>query len=806
MLVTGCLQTSSVPCGDGRVCPPGSVCDDTHGLCVRRDQVETCRGVADQTECTIGGVTAGVCSDEVCLPAGCGDKFATGLEQCDGDDMRDVTDCMDLGYYVNGPVSCTDGCSYDVLQCSRICGDLTRDAEFDEECDTMDLGGLTDCQQLGFYDPGPLRCNALCSFDRTVCTGFCGDGVVNGGEICDGSPPEERCIDFGYDAGPIACATGACGPSFASCARLGWRLDASPTSAMFSNMWASSPNDVWALGSSALFRYDGAAWVREMSPALPFLGIWGSGPDDVWLAGVSASIAHFDGTSWTTISHSLTGGFTSMWGSAPNDVYAVGALAGGGGRVARYDGATWSNAASSTLWPNLQAIWGFGPDDIWAVGASGAIVHRSSTGWVRLASTPSAQTLWGIWGADPNDVWAVGDNGTILHKDAAGWSLVTHDLTTSSLRAVRGTGPKDVWITGAGTLLHYDGVRWKRVTSPTPNTLHAVWPSAPDDVWAAGNLGTIARYPGAGWTQQLPEPTSNRLDSIAAAGAVPTSAWAVGVLGTVLRYDGMQWTTVTDSPVQSLEALVGVWARSDQEIWIGSKSGEVYRYDGTWTTFSDVSTFGIADIWGTATEVWVVAGTEVLRHDGMTWSTEQIPGGPTLATVWTTGPDDVWVGGVQGTIFHRTALGWIESTTPTTQHVASIWGSAPDDVWACGNNGMIIHYDGVSWTEMASGTTLPLSSIRGTGPDDVWAVGAGGVVIHWDGASWSHVRSSTANQLTDLVVTPRHVFAAGDHGTIDHLDRVSPWRGTCASIEAACGDSVDNDCDGGIDEQDADCP
>jgi len=46
----------------------------------------------------------------------------------------------------------------------------------------------------------------------------------------------------------------------------------------------------------------------------------------------------------------------------------------------------------------------------------------------------------------------------------------------------------NVWAVGAaGALLHFDGVSWASIPSPTSNDLRGVWGSGPCDVWAIGD-------------------------------------------------------------------------------------------------------------------------------------------------------------------------------------------------------------------------------------------------------------------------------------------------------------------------------
>jgi len=56
---------------------------------------------------------------------------------------------------------------------------------------------------------------------------------------------------------------------------------------------------------------------------------------------------------------------------------------------------------------------------------------------------------------------------------------------------------------------------------------------------------------------------------------------------------------------------------------------------------------------------------------------------------------------------------------------------APDDVWVAGGNGMVFHYDGAEWTP----TDLGDADLQDVEVEDGvgYAVGAGGAVFHFDG-------------------------------------------------------------------------
>jgi cysteine-rich repeat protein len=121
---------------------------------------------------------------------------------------------------------------------AAVCGNGAR--ESGEACDGSDLGGF-DCSELGF-ESGTLSCSQLCRFDTTACVGrpvcgngtlepgeecddgannsntlpdacrttcrkaFCGDGVLDGFEDCEGTNlAGETCVSLGYDGGRLRC-------------------------------------------------------------------------------------------------------------------------------------------------------------------------------------------------------------------------------------------------------------------------------------------------------------------------------------------------------------------------------------------------------------------------------------------------------------------------------------------------------------------------------------------------------------------------------------------------------------------------
>ena len=100
-----------------------------------------------------------------------------------------------------------------------------------------------------------------------------------------------------------------------------------------------------------------------------------------------------------------------------------------------------------------------------------------------------------------------------------------------SLHGVWGSGPNDVWAVGDAGILHWDGSAWTAVSSGTTAYLEGVWGSGANDVWAVGDVGTILHWDGSAWTSAS-SGTTFALFGVWGSGA--NDVWAVGD-GTILE-------------------------------------------------------------------------------------------------------------------------------------------------------------------------------------------------------------------------------------------------------------------------------
>jgi len=102
-----------------------------------------------------------------------------------------------------------------------------------------------------------------------------------------------------------------------------------------SNIWGSSPNDMWAVcsGSSTqilLWRYDGNKWyLYPQQLGRDLWGIYGFAQNNVWIGDAENSIWHFNGSNWSKAKSLTLPGFDRvevnyLWGISPTNIYAVG--------------------------------------------------------------------------------------------------------------------------------------------------------------------------------------------------------------------------------------------------------------------------------------------------------------------------------------------------------------------------------------------------------------------------------------------------------------------------------------------------
>ncbi|MBO4350606.1 MAG: hypothetical protein J6A01_06665, partial [Proteobacteria bacterium] len=148
--------------------------------------------------------------------AKCGDSVVEGDENCDGSKFyKNLTSCNSIfpELYESGKVQCTNKCKYDTRNCVAWCGNGSLNKKVGEVCDGDKFGGET-CETLvGLGSKGTLKCVSGCTqIDTSDCSKplSCGNGIINEGEKCDGNAfpgGKNKCYDYDhiYAKGVLSC-------------------------------------------------------------------------------------------------------------------------------------------------------------------------------------------------------------------------------------------------------------------------------------------------------------------------------------------------------------------------------------------------------------------------------------------------------------------------------------------------------------------------------------------------------------------------------------------------------------------------
>ncbi len=595
-----------------------------------------------------------------------------------------------------------------------------------------------------------------------------------------------------------------------------------------------SSSRMWAVGNAgALYTYDGASWTAVASGTGNHLwGVWAASEQDAFVGGSNATMLHWNGTAWSTMTVPGPGTASlgsGLWGSSASDLWATA----GANALLHYDGTAWSTVAVSGT---FFGLWGTASNDVFAVGGAGALAHFNGSSWSAMAS-PTLENLRGVWGSSPTDVYASGSNGTILHYDGSTWTVLPTYTGTQLLHHVWGAPRGGVWVVGAdgtGPALVLRGYRGGSVTvSPAGATLHALgatigiaatvrdaggatlagvplrWTSTAPGVarvdsltglvTAVSNGSATVRVTAAGGVfatvsvtvQQVSKTLTIAPTAAALSGAGATRSFTVTAqdsLGQAMPSPSLVWTSPNPTVATVNAAGVVTAVGSGQVVVTATDGGAVGSALVTvgvpaaapvnlWAGPPTGLTSGFQAVWGAAPpDVFAVGSGGAVGHfDGAAWSAMSSGSTSLLYGVWGTRHGDVFAVGVGGTILHYDGTAWSAMASGTTVTLYAVWGTASANVWAAGLNGVLLHYDGAAWSTVATGTTARLQAVWGTGPGDVFVAGSGGTVLHFDGSTWSLMATGTTQLLYALWGTaPGDVYAITSSGALFRYDG-SSW-------------------------------
>jgi hypothetical protein len=396
--------------------------------------------------------------------------------------------------------------------------------------------------------------------------------------------------------------------------------------------------------------------------------------------------------------------------------------------------------------------------------------------WCWVTPLPHGNTLTSTWATGPNDVWAVGEQNVIAHRDAAGWKGMYFDrIGEEELLAVRGLSASDVWMVGgkqgAASIVHFDGTALTRMQNFVGRKLHAVWPIAASDVWAAGESGALVHYDGQGWS---PVPGFDEIDErwnlYALWGASANDLWVGGELDSreslshwdgkrfeAARLEGAHWpgriTRLIGTGPADVWAVLRRMSSSAAHVDATPRDEQLLHWDGTtWRAVPDLrpSTFQTKyynrydDIVPRGPgDVVALSYDQVVHFDGVGWSRIVAPperGAPRVLGA-IPGSTEVTVVG-EGGLCARVGSTWKIEVTPASTHDVVALGAKDvytAELWRTrkyATNGDVVttshvsigHFDGTAVTPVLT-KDHPFAvrdvRLRASGPANVWVAAFG---------------------------------------------------------------------------------
>ncbi len=511
----------------------------------------------------------------------------------------------------------------------------------------------------------------------------------------------------------------------------------------YTDLTALARDNVYLSSSTGLYRYNGTAIARVAAVTTPLYSMASvrvNGTTPYVIAGGEAGAVWMGNTqTWQQSVINGAGRITNVCITGPNEAFAHTST----GAIFRYDGSAWTNTAHPLSGVKLDLACPVA-GQAFVMTFTGVGYRWSNGTWTALPTTGVTgfrQLHWSVVSA--NEIYAYGDslgiNRVYYRFNGASWTTLSRSRYTNiSSRPVVVNG--DAYVVGIGGRLERVSATGMNVLSYQPSWRGVAVNSA-TSAFAVGFPTALVRWNGAQWIADAP-PTSMRsnrmLQSVWSDG--PGNAWAVGDKSTVLRFTGTSWITISDSllpagardqyngvwgsggttwtvgdasilrctatacanePAPAGGALHGIWGASPTAIFAVGENGRILRSNGsTWSVMASPTTRTLARVSGSsATDVWALGDSVLLRFDGTQWTNVPMTGdldrlrspaatvamrtnftpfpGAVGPGLWVRGPREVYVGGQYGDIARFDGFGWAQISSGTPRHyVTAIHGTS----------------------------------------------------------------------------------------------------------------------------------
>jgi len=494
-------------------------------------------------------------------------------------------------------------------------------------------------------------------------------------------------------------------------------------------------------------------------------------------------------------------GLHTVYGFSANDVWT----AGEGGTVMHFNGGSWAPLTPITD-KDLYGLWGRRPDDLWIVGQSGTVLRWNGLQLLD-ASIPTPNTFTSVWGATDGDVWIVGagllmrckDDLSCINVPVPAWEATGYGVV---LNVVYGTAADDVYFAGdRGTLLHWNGFTVESIPFPTNASLQSLWSSGvTGDFWVAANDGTLWHHTDAGFVNVVAQ--SNALRAVVGSPVLPgggtPEVWALGDRGSIWRRRNTGNQLVYGGTTESLKSA---WMSGPGDLWAVGLGGTLLHWDGAQFIRNGGGRHGLpVGRWGNSDGLFLAMdNNDVLHFSNSGWLGLDVHPSTVLMGLYGFPSQDLWGVGTVSALYRRTNSGWMFqdglSGALFKETLYSLWGSSAADMWAVGTRATISHIKAGKFAAAISiqdllelppnpplKDPLTLWSVWGSSATNVWTVGDQGLIAHIDGTNVDKLdfRKVGAEYPTFFSVWgsgPNDVWAAGLDGSVLHYSGTD-WQPT----------------------------
>jgi hypothetical protein len=276
------------------------------------------------------------------------------------------------------------------------------------------------------------------------------------------------------------------------------------------------------------------------------------------------------------------------------------------------------------------------------------------------------------------------------------------------------------------------------------------------------------------------------------------------------------WTIDTIAYPGSSQTLMScIWGSSASDLYVGGHNergfGEMYHFDGQkWQPvtltlgaieMSEIFGFGSMNVWGVGNITFansnpppnVLDSSLVIHYDGKTWQGLTFVRQRELVSIWGSSPNNIWMGGVNGSLFHYDGAGLIKDSVPMYipknadpfYSFYSITGSSTTDAYMLlyaphqgtgGERYYTFHHQPSGWTLIDSTFSVYTRKIWMSPPGSLFAIGGG--VFKKTSSSWQSLQMDALTSLGIAGMSDEDFFVVGMSGAGGTFGEVYHYNGS----------------------------